>query len=96
MRTEAEKEMWGLQVIKFEGKYIPYYRYLIQNKLGRKLLSSEAVHHINGNHFDNKIENLVVMGRGKHSAYHNHRAMLERELETEMWLYELHYKEVKK
>ena len=91
MRSEAEKEMRGKQVIKVDGKYIPYYRYLIQNKLGRKLLSSEAVHHINGNHFDNKIDNLVVMGRGEHSSYHNHKAMLEREAEAEQWLYNVHH-----
>lgn len=70
MRTEAEKEMWGKQVIKVDGKYISYYRYLIENKIGRKLLSTEVIHHINFNHSDNRIENLELMTNKEHSSFH--------------------------
>ena len=53
-----------------DGKYITYYRYLMEQKIGRKLTSDEAVHHINSNHEDNRIENLQLMTRSEHASLH--------------------------
>ncbi len=38
-----------------------YGRYLMELKLGRNLLSSECVDHINNNPSDNRIENLQIL-----------------------------------
>ncbi len=42
----------------------------MEQHLGRKLLASEEVHHINKNPLDNRLENLVVMGRQDHISLH--------------------------
>jgi len=48
------------------------YRELMENKLERKLLPTEIVHHVNGDHHDNRIENLQLCdNQQEHSCIHN-------------------------
>lgn len=47
------------------------HRLLMENYLGRKLSSSELVHHINFNRFDNRIENLQIVSRSEHKKLHD-------------------------
>lgn len=53
------------------GKFIGEHRLVMQNHLGRKLLSSEVVHHKNEDTRDNRIENLEIMSLSEHAKHHS-------------------------
>ena len=56
--------------IVINGKSILEHRYIMQQYIGRELHSYEQVHHINGNRFDNQIENLMIVTQKEHDEIH--------------------------
>jgi hypothetical protein len=55
-----------------KGRLIWEHRLLAETILGRRLTSNEAVHHVNGNGKDNRLENLIVLTRDTHAKLHRH------------------------
>src|SRR3990167_10173119 len=50
----------GYRIITVHGKQVREHRYVVEQHIGRKLIGSEDVHHINGDKLDNSITNLEV------------------------------------
>ena len=46
------------------------YRVLAEMKIGRELTANEEVHHIDGNHNNNAVDNLIVLSRSEHMSIH--------------------------
>ncbi len=61
----------GYKLVKKEvGKYQREHRKIVENSLKRKLTNEEIVHHINGDKFDNRLENLQIMSKSEHCKLH--------------------------
>jgi len=64
------REFWA------EGRRIRrvyVHRLAVERVLGRELLSTETVHHINGNPSDNRLDNLIVFSsQSAHMFYHHY------------------------
>lgn len=63
------------KAISYDGYYvingIKVHRLIMEKYLGRKLLSTEIVHHINFNQLDNRLANLQIVSRSEHNKIHN-------------------------
>lgn len=59
--------------IKVKGRRYLEHRYVMEQHLGRPLLSTEQVHHINHDRLDNRVENLEVVTVQQHAERHTWR-----------------------
>ena len=53
-----------------KGLY-PLHRVIVENELGRLLLRTEDVHHIDGDKSNDAPENLIALANSKHVALHH-------------------------
>jgi len=80
-RTGAGNPRWGGgRIVARHGyikksiggsKYDFEHRCVMEEHLGRPLREDEIIHHINRDRQDNRIENLQIVNRSEHVAYHN-------------------------
>ena len=51
--------------------YIPEYRAIVEQKIGRRLSSTEHVHHLDHNPENNSLDNLTILSREDHTSHHS-------------------------
>jgi len=61
----------GYRVSRINGELTREHRWIMEQYLGRALLPSEDVHHLNGMRSDNRLENLAVIEHSAHSREHH-------------------------
>ena len=79
----------GYLQVYVNGKSRMAHRYLLEEHLGKKLLTTQHVHHINGDKTDNRIENLLICSTRRHGKLHRRNKIIngkKRCTKCEKWL----------
>ena len=58
------------RLIRRDGKKVRAHRWIMEQKLGRKLAPNEHVHHIDGNPLNNDLSNLEMLSANQHLRMH--------------------------
>ncbi len=60
--------------------YVPEHRFIIEKYIGRYLLITEIVHHVNENKIDNNLKNLMVfISKSAHVRFHKNPNNVKKE-----------------
>jgi hypothetical protein len=74
-RNHPTGKVWidshGYQASVVAGKQVRIHRELMEKKIGRRLMKTEHVHHINGMKDDNRLDNLIVLNDSAHHKLHH-------------------------
>lgn len=57
--------------MRVDGIQVSVHRYVMEQHIGHSLQPNEFVHHLNGDRYDNRIENLEIISPLQHSRFHN-------------------------
>lgn len=79
--TEGHINKNGYRVISVNGRRVLEHRYVMEQILGRPLLSDEEVHHINGVKDDNRPKNLELWSKSQPAG--------QRVVDKLAWAYEI-------
>ncbi len=66
MARKGQTVKRNYKTITVNGVQVREHRYVVEQHLGRKLERWEHVHHIDGDHLNNSIENLEVLTNAEH------------------------------
>lgn len=84
----------GIEILNIDGKdYLTFkryketvledgtllYRFLAEKKYGRQIAKDELVHHIDGNHYNNDINNLQIVTISEHMSIHKKNRIVSEE-----------------
>lgn len=63
---KSDQPLHKYKSINIDGKRVREHRYLMEQKVGRKLTKNEHVHHVNGDSLDNNLDNLEILTNSEH------------------------------